>query len=157
MPRRKDISNDLREAAHLSGKGYKAISKLFGVHHFTAKKIIHMWKTFKIFPGVVVPASSPQGQKPKNYISDSTGSTVSMLNVKVHDSTIRKRLNKYGLFGRVANLNKLKQRWKEERTKIPPQPCEPQPRQLITSYRKPLLQLIAAKGGSSSCWIMWFT
>jgi len=25
-----------------------------------------------------------------------------MLNVKVHDSTVRKRLNKYGLFGRVA-------------------------------------------------------
>jgi len=26
-----------------------------------------------IFPGVDVPASSPQGQKPKSYISDSTG------------------------------------------------------------------------------------
>ena len=33
MPRRKDISNDLREAivaAHQSGKGYKVISELFG-------------------------------------------------------------------------------------------------------------------------------
>ena len=57
-PRRKDISNDLREAtvaAHQSGKGYKAISKLFGVHHSTERKIIHRWKTFK------------------SYISDSTG------------------------------------------------------------------------------------
>jgi len=36
-----------------------------------------------------------------------------MLNVKVHDSTIRKRLNKYGLFGRVAgeSLFSLKRTW----------------------------------------------
>jgi len=50
MPRRKDISNDLREAivaAHQSGKGFKAISKLFKVHHSTERKIIHKWKTFK--------------------------------------------------------------------------------------------------------------
>jgi len=47
---RKDISNDLREAivaAHQSGKGYKAISKLPGVRHSTEKKIIHKWKTFR--------------------------------------------------------------------------------------------------------------
>jgi len=43
MPRRKDISNDLREAtvaAHQSGKGYKAISRLSGIHHSTERKII---------------------------------------------------------------------------------------------------------------------
>ena len=42
MPKRKDISNDLREAiaaAHQSEKGYKVISKQFGV--------IHEMKTFK--------------------------------------------------------------------------------------------------------------
>ena len=41
MPKRKDISNDLREAivaAHQSGKGYKAISKLFGVPSFYREK-----------------------------------------------------------------------------------------------------------------------
>jgi len=50
MPKKKDINNDLREAsvaAHLSGKGYEAISKLFGVHHSTE---------------VAIPASSHQGQ-----------------------------------------------------------------------------------------------
>ena len=50
MPRRKDISNDPREAivaAHQSGKGYKAISKLFRVHHSTERKIIHKWKTIR--------------------------------------------------------------------------------------------------------------
>jgi len=44
MPRRKYISNDLREAvvaAHQSGKNYKNISKLFGIHHSTERKIIH--------------------------------------------------------------------------------------------------------------------
>jgi len=30
-----------------------------------------------------------------------------MLNVKVHDSTIRKRLHTYGLFGRVARRKPL--------------------------------------------------
>ena len=51
MPRRKGISNDLREtgvAAHQSGEGYKTICKHFGVHHSTMRKIIHKWKTFKI-------------------------------------------------------------------------------------------------------------
>ena len=40
---RKHISNDLRGAtvaAHQSGKGYKDISKLFGVHHSRVRKII---------------------------------------------------------------------------------------------------------------------
>jgi len=75
MPKRKDISNDLREAivaAHQSGKGYKVIFKQFGVNHLllpffkfrhwgmnevffysfllyhpTVGEIIHKWKTFK--------------------------------------------------------------------------------------------------------------
>ena len=34
-------------AAHQPGKGYKAISKLFGIHHSTERNIIHKWKTFK--------------------------------------------------------------------------------------------------------------
>jgi len=36
-----------------------------------------------------------------------------MLAVKVHDSTVRKRLNKYGLFGRLAeeSLLSLKLSW----------------------------------------------
>jgi len=71
MPRRKDISNDLREAtvaARQSGKGYEVISKLSGVHHSTERK----WKTFRT--AVNLPRSvSPQGEKPKSYISDSTG------------------------------------------------------------------------------------
>lgn len=36
MPRRQDISEDLREAndaAHQSGQGYKAFSRLFEIHY----------------------------------------------------------------------------------------------------------------------------
>lgn len=33
--------------------------------------------------------------------------SVSMLNIKIHDSTVRKRLNKYELFGRVARRKPL--------------------------------------------------
>ena len=47
----KTSANDLREvnvSAHQSGKGYKAISKVFGVHHFAERKIIHKRITFKI-------------------------------------------------------------------------------------------------------------
>ena len=42
MPRRKDRSSDPRgatAAVHKSGK--------FGVHHFTTRKLIYKWKTFK--------------------------------------------------------------------------------------------------------------
>jgi len=79
MPRRKDISNDLSAAivgAHQSGKGYKAIFKLCGVHHSTERKVIHKWKRLKAavnLPRSGKPASSPQGEKPKSYISDSPG------------------------------------------------------------------------------------
>ena len=44
MPRRKDITRDLREAivaAPQPGKGYKAIFKLFGVFYSTVRNIIH--------------------------------------------------------------------------------------------------------------------
>ena len=69
MPRREDISNDLREAvvaAHQSVKGYKAINKLCGVHHaterkrlFTSGKLSRLWP---VFSAADVPASSLQGQ-----------------------------------------------------------------------------------------------
>jgi len=41
MPRRKDISNDPKEAivaAHQSGRDYKAISRLFGCPSFYREK-----------------------------------------------------------------------------------------------------------------------
>jgi len=51
---------------------------------------------------VDVQASSPPKSKPQELHLKTLQASVSMLNVKVHDNTVRKRLNKYGLFGRVA-------------------------------------------------------
>jgi len=56
VPRRKDISNDIKEAtdaASQSEMGYKVISKLFGFHYSTARKISHKWKTFKTASSVL--------------------------------------------------------------------------------------------------------
>lgn len=50
MPKRKDISNDLKRtiiAAHLSRKDYKVIFKQFKVCNSTVRMIIYKWETFK--------------------------------------------------------------------------------------------------------------
>ena len=49
-------------AAHQSGKDYKVISKNIGVHHFTVRKIIYKWTTFKTVAGSELVARSRQGQ-----------------------------------------------------------------------------------------------
>lgn len=45
-----------------------------------------------------VPKNSPQ-------IFEALQATVSMLNVGVHGSAIRKKLNKYGMFGKASRRN----------------------------------------------------
>ncbi len=45
-----------------------------------------------------------------------------------------------------SNVTELKQFCKEEWAKIPPQQCE----RLIASYRKRLIAVVAAKGGTTS-------
>ena len=75
MPRRKDISSDLREAmvaAHQSVKGFKTIPKVENIQ-------------------TVV--SLPRREHPRTG-SQPLQASGSTLNVKVPDSTIRKRLNK---------------------------------------------------------------
>ena len=113
------MSNDLREAivaAHQSGKGYKAISELYGAHHSTERKIIHKWKTFRTAVNLNRsgrPSKFTPRSKTQRATSQTLQASVSMLKVKVHDSTIRKRLNTYGLFGRVAgdSIFSLKRTW----------------------------------------------
>jgi len=88
MPRRKDISSDLTEAfdvAHQSGIGYEVIYKQSGVHHSTMRNIILKWKTFWIVVSLFRRTSQQvhakvrlynvqrNYEKPKSYISDSTG------------------------------------------------------------------------------------
>ena len=100
MPRRKDISNGLKEAnvsAHQCRKIHKTISKPFGVQCFTARKIIHKWKTFEI---AVSLQSTPRSycemlreihkNKPRAPSKRLQASLI-MLDVKVHVSTVRRR------------------------------------------------------------------
>jgi len=93
-------------------KVYEAISKLFGVHHSIERKINHKWKSFKTAVNLlrsghhnrftprsdhaILRETAKNAQAPFQTLQAS----LSMLNVKVHDSTIRKKLNKYGLFGK---------------------------------------------------------
>lgn len=68
MPKRKVVSNDLREATDAShqSKGYKAIIKQIRVHSAMRKKKIFIsgkdLRQWLNFPGVDVPANSPEGQ-----------------------------------------------------------------------------------------------
>lgn len=63
IPRRKNISSDLKEvifAANQSVKGYSTISKWFEGHHATVRKNILKWKTFKT--GANLPWSRSPGR-----------------------------------------------------------------------------------------------
>jgi len=100
MPRRKDISNDLREAVIAAHQSGKTISKLFGVPHFTMKKIIHKWKTLTTVvnlsrsghPSKFTPKSVKNAKKTLTLTSQTLQASASTLNVKVHDSQIRKKV-----------------------------------------------------------------
>jgi len=78
------------------------------------RKIIHKWKTFKTDTSLLM-SGRPSKFTPRSdrvmlrEIADSPRTTpqtlqasINMLNVKVHDSTIRKRWDKYGMFERVS-------------------------------------------------------
>jgi len=89
MLRRKDISNDLKEAivaAHQSGKGYKAISKQIGVHYSTERDYFSQVENIQdslqssqegtsqqVHPKVRLCNPQRNCRKPKSYISDATG------------------------------------------------------------------------------------
>jgi len=94
MPRRKDISNDLREDIFQSGKVYTAISKQFEVHHSTVRKIIHKWER-PISPGVEDPENLNRAilrviAKHPRTAPQTLQASVNMWNVKGHGSSIRK-------------------------------------------------------------------
>ncbi len=102
-----------------SGKGYKAISKALGLQRTTVRAIIHKWRNH----GTVVnlPRSgrptkiTPRAQRRliQEVTKDPTTTckelqaSLASVKVSVHDSTIRKRLGKNGLHGRVPRPKPL--------------------------------------------------
>uniref|UniRef100_A0A3Q4HI71 Transposase Tc1-like domain-containing protein n=1 Tax=Neolamprologus brichardi TaxID=32507 RepID=A0A3Q4HI71_NEOBR len=95
MPRMKDVSNKLgvaTVAAHQYGKGYKV------------RNTILKWETFK------TAASVPRRGRPTKFVPRSDREmfreTEKTKHVNICNNTIR-RLNKYGLFGRVLGRKPL--------------------------------------------------
>lgn len=166
--RGEDFSSGLRETivAVQSGKGYEAISKQFEIHHPPVWKIIHKWKAFKTAAYLarsghfskftlnsdheMLRETTKKGKEKKRIKSPrATSQTVPasdwMLNVKLHGSKIRKRLEGrrssqccnspksrprpqwnavVTLKKMLADLYELKQHCKEEWAKMPQRCCK---------------------------------
>ena len=122
MPRPKEIQEQLRKKVieiYQSGKGYKAISKALGIQRTTVRAIIHKWRRH----GTVVnlprsgrpPKITPRAQrrliqevtKDPTTTSKELQASLASVKVSVHASTIRKRLGKNGLHGRVPRRKPL--------------------------------------------------
>ncbi|KAK3556141.1 hypothetical protein QTP70_005626 [Hemibagrus guttatus] len=96
-----------------SGKGYKAISKALGLPRTTVRAIIYKWQkygTVENLPRSGRPTKiTPRAQrrliqevtKDPTTTSKELQASLASVKVSVHDSTIRKRLGKNGLHGRV--------------------------------------------------------
>ena len=90
-------------------KSNKTISKQFGVHYSTIKDIIHKLKTLPVtsvsWSGKPIKfnlmSDCAMLRKKQRVTSQTLQAAVCMFNFKVHNSTVRKRLNEYGLFERA--------------------------------------------------------
>ncbi len=120
--RSKEIQEQMRNKIvdmYQSGKGYKANSKALGLQRTTVRAIIHKWR--KLGTAVNLPRSgrptkiTPRAQRRliqeviKEPITTSKELQASLASIKVsvHDSTIRKRLGKNGIHGRVPRQKPL--------------------------------------------------
>ena len=122
MQRSKEIQEQMRNKVidiYQSGKGYKAISKALGLQRTTVRAIICKWRTF----GTVVnlPRSGRLTKNPPSahrqliqevtkeprLTSKELQASLASVKVSVHDSTIRKRLGRNGIHGRVARQKPL--------------------------------------------------
>ncbi|KAK3556981.1 hypothetical protein QTP70_022323 [Hemibagrus guttatus] len=122
MPRSKEIQKEMRKKVieiYQSGKGYKAISKALGLPRTTVRAIIYKWRkhgTVENLPKSGRPTKiTPRAQqqliqevtKDPTTTSKELQASLASVNVSVHDSTIRKRLGKNGLHGRVPRRKPL--------------------------------------------------
>ncbi len=122
MRRSKEIQEQMRNKIvdmYQSGKVYKAISTALGLQRTTVRAIIHKWR--KLGPVVKLPRSgrptkiTPRAQrrliqeviKEPRTTSKELQASLASIKVSVHDSTIRKRLGKNGIHGRVPRQKPL--------------------------------------------------
>ncbi len=113
----KETSEDLRKrvaVAHQAGKGYKVISKKFGLHKSTVRLIVYKWRKFKTI--VTHPRSGPPTKitpkarhvivhgfaKDPRLTSKRPKAFLILPNVNIHKSIMRRTLNNHGVHHRVA-------------------------------------------------------
>ncbi len=122
LPHSKEIQEQMRNKIvdmYQSGKGYKTISKALGLQRTTVRAIIHKWR--KLGTVVNLPRSgrpttiTPRAQrrliqeviKEPRTTSKELQASLASIKVSVHDSTIRKRLGKNSIHGRVPRQKPL--------------------------------------------------
>uniref|UniRef100_A0AAR2K185 Transposase Tc1-like domain-containing protein n=1 Tax=Pygocentrus nattereri TaxID=42514 RepID=A0AAR2K185_PYGNA len=122
MPRQKELSEDLRSkivALHKAGKGYKAISKTLEIHQSTVRQTIYKWRQFGTV--ATLPRSgrpvkmTPRAQrrhinevkKQPRVTAKDFKAALMQANICVHESTVRKTLNKQGVYGRTPRRKPL--------------------------------------------------
>lgn len=108
--RSKEISEDLRKQvveAHKKGKGYKKIAKDLDMHQSTVRQIVYKWKKFstvatlprsgrptKIGAKARLTLLKHMTEHPRSTAKDLKAS-LALDNINVHESTIRKSINKW--------------------------------------------------------------
>uniref|UniRef100_A0A9J7ZRY6 Transposase n=1 Tax=Cyprinus carpio carpio TaxID=630221 RepID=A0A9J7ZRY6_CYPCA len=122
LPQSKEIQEQMRNKIvdmYQSGKGYKAISKALGLQQTTVRAIIQKWQkhgTVENLPrSGQMTKITPRAQRrliqevTKDPTTTSKELQASLVSVKVsvNDSSIRKRLGKNGLHGRVPRRKPL--------------------------------------------------
>ena len=98
-----------------SGKGYKAISKALGLQPTTVRAIIYKWRKLGTVvnlprsgrPTKIPPRAHQQIIQEPRLTSKELQASLASVKVSVHDSTIRKRLGRNGIHGRVARRKPL--------------------------------------------------
>ncbi|KAK7123826.1 hypothetical protein R3I93_022056 [Phoxinus phoxinus] len=127
MPRSNELPEEFKERVifhYKAGNGYKSISKIMGLHRSTIRSIICKWKTH----GTVMnlPRSgrptkiSPRTQrkiiqevsKNPEITSKELQASLALAKVKVHDSTIRRRLDRIRHRERVSRGKPLQKKKK---------------------------------------------
>ncbi|XP_062849643.1 zinc finger protein 638 [Trichomycterus rosablanca] len=122
MPRGKETSEDIRKkvvTAYQSGESYKTISKRFQLHPSTVKQIIYKWRALGItatLPKSGQPSKLPPRSTRKILIqvkanphitSRELQTSLAASGINVHASTIRRKINRHGIHGRVARRKPL--------------------------------------------------
>ncbi len=88
-------------------KGYKTISKEFGLHKSTVTQIVYKWRKFKTT--VTFPRSGRQTKisKVPRVSSKKLQAFLTLAKVKVHEPIIRRPPSNHGVYGRAARRKPL--------------------------------------------------